>query len=61
LRWAGKGAVMREEEGEDEKENKEYRLLVGKPEGKRSIRKPSHRQVYNIKLDLGEIEWGSVT
>jgi hypothetical protein len=34
---------MREEEEDDKKENKAYRLLLGEPEGK---------QVYNIKLDF---------
>jgi hypothetical protein len=34
----------------------EFRLLVGKPEGKR----PRRRWVYIIKMDLGEIGWGGV-
>jgi hypothetical protein len=37
-----------------------YRILVGKPEGKRALRKPRHMWVYNIKMDLreiGEIVW----
>jgi hypothetical protein len=33
---------------------------VGKPEGKRPLRKPRHRWVDNIKMDLLEIGWGSV-
>jgi hypothetical protein len=37
-----------------QKENM-YRLLVGKPEGKRPIELPRHRWVYNIRMDLGEI------
>jgi hypothetical protein len=37
-----------------------YRLLVGKPEGKRSLGKPRCRSVDNIKVDLGEIVWGGV-
>jgi hypothetical protein len=37
-----------------------YRLLVGKPEEKRSLRGPKHRWVDNIKLDLGEMGWGGV-
>jgi hypothetical protein len=28
-------------------------LLVGKPEGKRPLGRPTHRWVGNIKLDLG--------
>jgi hypothetical protein len=29
-----------------------YRILVGKPEGKRPLRRPRHRWVDNIKIDL---------
>jgi hypothetical protein len=29
-----------------------YRILVGKPEGKRSLGRPRHRWVDNIKMDL---------
>jgi hypothetical protein len=36
-----------------------YRLLVGKPEGKRPLR-PRHRWVDNIKMDLLEIGWDDV-
>jgi hypothetical protein len=32
-----------------------YRLLVRKPEGKRSLGKPRHRWTDNIKMDLLEI------
>jgi hypothetical protein len=32
-----------------------YRLLVGKPEGKRPLGKPRHRWIDNIKKDLLEI------
>jgi hypothetical protein len=35
-----------------------YRLLVGKPEGKRPLERPRRRLVDNIKLDLGEVGWG---
>jgi hypothetical protein len=31
-----------------------YRLLVGKPEGKRPLGRPRHRWVDNIKMDLLE-------
>jgi hypothetical protein len=37
-----------------------YRLLVGKPEGKRPLGRPRRRWVDNIKMDLLEIGWGSV-
>jgi hypothetical protein len=32
-----------------------YRLLVGKPEGKRQLGRPRHRWMDNIKMDLLEI------
>jgi hypothetical protein len=32
-----------------------YRLLVGKPEGKRPLGRPRRRRIYNIKMDLLEI------
>jgi hypothetical protein len=35
-----------------------YRLLVGKPEGKRSLGRPRRRWVDNIRMDLGEVGWG---
>jgi hypothetical protein len=33
-----------------------YRLLVGKPEGKRPLGRPRRRWVDNIRLDLGEVD-----
>jgi hypothetical protein len=37
-----------------------YRLLVGKPEGKRPLGRPKRRWVDNIRMDLGEVGWGDV-
>jgi hypothetical protein len=37
-----------------------YRLLVGKPEGKRPLGIPRHRWVDNIRMDLGEVGRGDV-
>jgi hypothetical protein len=37
-----------------------YRLLVGKPEGKRRLGRPIRRWVDNIRADLGEVRWGDV-
>jgi hypothetical protein len=37
-----------------------YRLLVGKPEGKRLLRRPRHRWVDNIRMDHVEVGWGGV-
>jgi hypothetical protein len=33
-----------------------YRILVGKPEGKRPLGRPRRRWVDNIKMDIGELE-----
>jgi hypothetical protein len=35
-----------------------HRVLVGKPEGKRSLGRPRRRWGYNIKMDLHEVGWG---
>jgi hypothetical protein len=48
LRWAGDVARMGEGRGV-------YRVLVGKPEGKRPLGRPRRRWEDNIKLDLREI------
>jgi hypothetical protein len=53
MRWAGHAAQM------GEKRNA-YRLLVGKPEGKRPLGRPRCRWVDNIRMDLGEVRWGDV-
>jgi hypothetical protein len=37
-----------------------YGILVGKPEGKRPLGRPSRRCEDNIKIDLREIEWGGM-
>jgi hypothetical protein len=34
-----------------------YRILVGKPERKRLLRRPRHRWVDNIKIDLRGVGW----
>jgi hypothetical protein len=34
-----------------------YRILVGKPEGKRALGRPKRRWVDNIKMDLTETGW----
>jgi hypothetical protein len=35
-----------------------YRVLVGKPEGKRQLGRHRYRLENNIKINLQEIEWG---
>jgi hypothetical protein len=37
-----------------------YRVLMGKPVGKRLLRKPRHRWEYNIKMDLQEVGCGGM-
>jgi hypothetical protein len=37
-----------------------YRILVGKPEGKRPLGRPRRRWVDNIKMDLTKIGWDGV-
>jgi len=38
-----------------------YRVLVGKPEGRRPLGRPRHRWEDNIKLDLQEVRCGAWT
>jgi hypothetical protein len=37
-----------------------YRILVGKPEGKRPLGRTTCRWVDNIKMDVREIGWGGI-
>jgi hypothetical protein len=37
-----------------------YRVLFGKPEGKRPLDRPRHRWEDGIKMDLREIGWEGV-
>jgi hypothetical protein len=48
MRWAGHVARMGETRNP-------YRILVGKPEGKRPLGRPRSRWVDDIKMDLREI------
>ena len=45
LRWAGHVARM-------DQSRIAYRVLVGKPEGKRPLGRPRHKWEDNIKMDL---------
>ena len=45
MRWAGHVACMGEERAV-------YRVLVGKPEGRRPLGRPRRRWVDNIRMDL---------
>jgi hypothetical protein len=35
-----------------------YRILVGRPEGRRPLGRPRHRWEDNIKMDLQDVGWG---
>jgi hypothetical protein len=50
MKWAGHVERM------GEKRNA-YRILVGKPEGKRPLGRPRRRWVDNIKMDFREVGW----
>jgi hypothetical protein len=39
-------------------ERKVYKVLVGKPEGKRPLGRPRHRWEDGFRMDLKEIGWG---
>jgi len=52
MRWAGHVARMVEGRGS-------YRVLVGKPEGKRPLGRPRRRWEGNIKMNLQEVGCGS--
>jgi hypothetical protein len=41
-----------------EKGRNVYRILVGKPEGKRPLERSSRRWEDGIKMDIREIGWG---
>jgi hypothetical protein len=48
MKWAGHVARMGERRGV-------YRVLIGRPEGKRPLGRPRRRGEDNIKMDLREI------
>jgi len=53
MRWAVHVAHMGERRGG-------YRVLVGKPGGKRPLGRPRHRWEDNIKMDLQEVGCGGM-
>jgi hypothetical protein len=53
MRWAGYVARMRDKRNV-------FRLLVGKPEGKRTLGRQRRKWIYNIMMDLLEIGLGVV-
>jgi hypothetical protein len=53
VRWAGHVARIG-------KNRNAYRLLVGKPERRRSLGRPRRRWFDNIRMDLVEVGWSDV-
>jgi len=53
MRWAGCVAHMGDSRGA-------YRVLVGRPEGKRPLVRPRCRWEDNIKIDLQAVGWGGM-
>jgi len=51
MRWAGYVARMGEE-------RRVYRVLLGKPEGRRPMGRPRRRWMDNVRTDLQEVECG---
>jgi hypothetical protein len=39
-------------------EKKMYKILEGKPEGKRPLERPTYRCEDEIRIDVGEMGWG---
>jgi hypothetical protein len=54
MSWAGHVARMGEGRGA-------YRVLVGRPEGRRPLERPRHRWEDNIKMNLQKVGWGAWT
>jgi hypothetical protein len=50
MRWAGHLARMGERRGA-------YRILLGRPEGRRPLGRHRRKWEYKIKMDLREVEW----
>jgi hypothetical protein len=42
------------------KKRNAYRIVVGKPEGKRPLGRPRRTWEDNVKMDLSEIGWGGM-
>jgi hypothetical protein len=53
MRWAGHVARIRDKRNA-------YRLLVGKPEGRRRLERSRHRWLGKIRMDLVQVGWGDV-
>ena len=52
MKWAGHAACMGQRRGV-------YRVVVGKPVGKRQLGRPRRRGQDDITMDLQEVYWGN--
>jgi hypothetical protein len=50
MRWAGHVALMGDRRGQ-------YRIFVGRSEGRRPLGRPKRKWENNIKIHLQEVEW----
>jgi hypothetical protein len=53
MRWVGHVACMGAGRGA-------YRILVGRPEGRRPLGRPRHRWEDDTKMDLQKVGWGGM-
>jgi hypothetical protein len=53
IRWAVRVACMGGRRAS-------YRILVGRPAGRKELGRPRHRWDDNIKIDLQEVGWGGM-
>jgi len=51
MRWTGHVACMGERRGA-------YRVLLGKPDGRRPLSRLRHRWENKIKMDIQNVRWG---
>ena len=51
MRWAGHVARIRERRGA-------FRILMGRPDGRRTLGRTRRRWEDNIKMDIQEVGWG---
>jgi hypothetical protein len=53
MRWAGHVTCI-------EKRRGPYRVLVGRPEGKRPLERSKHRWEDYNEIDVKDVRWGSI-
>ena len=43
-----------------ERQERAYRILVGRPDKKKTLGGPTHRWEDNINMDLQDVQWGGI-